>query len=140
MLGVHQPDFGLLTDAMVCNEGETVDAGRLIQPKAEGEIAFLLKRRLQGPGVTAADVLSATEGVMACFEIVDQEHKAHDVNTVAALAEHLESCQLQARDTPNITDEYPGMDWDDAYAIQAEILRRKLARGERLVGLKCGLT
>lgn len=71
MLGVHQPDFGMLTDAMVYNEGEAIEAARLIQPKAEGEIAFLLKRDLQGPGVTAADVLSATEGVMACFEIVD---------------------------------------------------------------------
>lgn len=71
MLGVGQPDFGLLTDAMVYNEGEAIEAARLIQPKAEGEIAFILKRDLKGPGVTAADVLSATEGVMACFEIVD---------------------------------------------------------------------
>jgi 2-oxopent-4-enoate/cis-2-oxohex-4-enoate hydratase len=71
MLGVNQPDFGLLTDAMVYNEGEAIPAARLIQPKAEGEIAFLLKRDLCGPGVTAADVLAATEGVMACFEIVD---------------------------------------------------------------------
>ncbi len=63
-----------------------------------------------------------------------------DERTIAGLAEHLEACQLQAHDTTKITDEHPGMDWDDAYAIQAEILRRKLARGERLVGLKCGLT
>jgi 2-oxo-3-hexenedioate decarboxylase len=65
---------------------------------------------------------------------------ALDEKTIAGLAEHLETCQLGARDTTKITDEHPGMDWDDAYAIQAEILRRKLARGERLVGLKCGLT
>ncbi|MBO1250585.1 2-oxopent-4-enoate hydratase [Comamonas denitrificans] len=71
MLGVFQPDFGWLTDGMVFNEGESVPANTLIQPKAEGEIAFLLKKTLQGPGVTAADVLAATEGVMACFEIVD---------------------------------------------------------------------
>ncbi len=71
MLGVFQPDFGWLTDGMVFNQGEAVLASSLIQPKAEGEIAFLLKKTLQGPGVTAADVLAATEGVMACFEIVD---------------------------------------------------------------------
>ena len=71
MLGVRQPDFGLLTDAMVYNEGQAIDARTLIQPKAEGEIAFLLKRDLMGPGISAADVLAATEGVMACFEIVD---------------------------------------------------------------------
>ena len=71
MLGVYQPDFGLLTDGMLYNEGEAIPANTLIQPKAEGEIAFVLKKDLKGPGVTAADVLAATEGVMTCFEIVD---------------------------------------------------------------------
>ncbi len=71
MLGVYQPDFGYLTDAMVYNEGEAIPAHTLIQPKAEGEIAFVMKKTIKGPGVTAADVLAATEGVMTCFEIVD---------------------------------------------------------------------
>ena len=86
MLGVDQPDFGWLTDGMVYNEGESIPADSLIQPKAEGEIAFLLKHDLQGPGVTAADVLAATEGVMACFEIVDsriQDWKIKIQDTVA---------------------------------------------------------
>ena len=86
MLGVHQPDFGYLLDSMVYNEGESVEMDSLIQPKAEGEIAFLLKKDLQGPGVTAADVLAATEGVMACFEIVDsriQDWKIRIQDTVA---------------------------------------------------------
>ena len=65
---------------------------------------------------------------------------ALDPNTIAGLAEHLEACQLQARDTTKITDDHPGMDWDDAYAVQDEILRRKLARGARVVGYKAGLT
>ena len=65
---------------------------------------------------------------------------ALDAKTIAGLAEHLETCELQARDTLKITDEHPDMDWDDAYAIQAEILRRKLARGSRVIGLKAGLT
>jgi 2-oxopent-4-enoate/cis-2-oxohex-4-enoate hydratase len=71
MLGVYQPDFGILLDGMLYNEGQAIEAASLIQPKAEGEIAFILKRDLQGPGVSAADVLAATEGVMTCFEIVD---------------------------------------------------------------------
>jgi 2-oxopent-4-enoate/cis-2-oxohex-4-enoate hydratase len=75
MLGVNQPDFGYLTDAMVYNEGQAIPTSTLIQPKAEGEIAFVLKKTLKGPGVSAAEVLSATEGVMACFEIVDSRVK-----------------------------------------------------------------
>lgn len=72
MLGVFQPDFGFLTDAMVFLDGADISiADHLIQPRAEGEIAFRLKADLQGPGVTEADVLAATDTIMPCFEIVD---------------------------------------------------------------------
>lgn len=71
MLGVNQPDFGHLLSGMVFNEGEPVDTSKLIAPKAEAEVAFILKNDLTGPGVSAADVLRATECVMPCFEIVD---------------------------------------------------------------------
>ena len=72
MLNVRQPDFGFLTDKMICGNGAEVSASKeLIQPKAEGEIAFVLKRDLRGPGVTNADVIAATDFVMPCFEIVD---------------------------------------------------------------------
>jgi 2-oxopent-4-enoate/cis-2-oxohex-4-enoate hydratase len=71
MLGVNQPDFGHLLSGMVFNEGEPVDTSKLISPKAEAEVAFILKKDLMGPGVSAADVLRATECVMPCFEIVD---------------------------------------------------------------------
>jgi 2-oxo-3-hexenedioate decarboxylase len=63
-----------------------------------------------------------------------------DRATIARLAEHLENCELRAQDTLKISDGHPGMDWDDAYAIQDEIRWRKLARGARIVGLKAGLT
>lgn len=70
MLGVFEPDFGFLTDAMQVAEGD-VAIGHLIQPRAEAEIAFRLGRSLKGPGVTADDVLAATEAVLPCFEVVD---------------------------------------------------------------------
>jgi 2-oxopent-4-enoate/cis-2-oxohex-4-enoate hydratase len=86
MLGVHQPDFGFLTDRMWI-EGD-IDIARegLIQPRAEAEIAFILKSSLNGPGVTDADVLAATESIAPCFEIVDsriQDWKIGIVDTVA---------------------------------------------------------
>lgn len=72
MLGVHQPDFGFLTDAMTFANGAKVPvAGHLISPRAEAEIGFRLKKDLQGPGVTEADVLAATDAIIPCFEIVD---------------------------------------------------------------------
>jgi len=70
--GIGEPDFGSLTDAMRFPDGTDVPVSRLlIQPKVEGEIAFVLKDGLAGPGITPADVLEATDYVSACFEIVD---------------------------------------------------------------------
>lgn len=86
MLGVHQPDFGFLTDWMHVVGDIDVDAKALIAPRAEAEIAFILKDSLNGPGVTAADVLAATEWIAPCFEIVDsriREWKIGIVDTVA---------------------------------------------------------
>jgi len=76
MLNVRQPDFGFLTDAMVYgNSAEVPASTTLIQPRAEGEIAFVLKHDLKGPGVTNAAVVAATDFVMPCFEIVDSRIK-----------------------------------------------------------------
>lgn len=70
-LGVFQPDFGQLTSSMVHANGADIDMGQLIQPKAEAEVAFVLKEDLVGPGITALDVIRATDYVQPCFEIVD---------------------------------------------------------------------
>ena len=72
MLGVYQPDFGFLTDAMAVPDGAAIRADDpFIQPRAEGEVAFRLKHDLTGPGVDAAAVAAATDAVFACIEIVD---------------------------------------------------------------------
>lgn len=71
LIGVNQPDFGQLTSRMAYREGEEVPLHGLIQPRAEAEIAFVLKRDLKGPGITATDVIRATDYVVPCFEIVD---------------------------------------------------------------------
>lgn len=71
LLQVNQPDFGVLTSAMLREDGAAIATDTLIAPRAEGEIAFLLGRDLHGPGVTIDDVLRATELVLPCLEIVD---------------------------------------------------------------------
>ena len=86
MLGVHQPDFGFLTDWMHITGDIDVDAKALIAPRAEAEIAFILKVSLNGPGVTAADVIAATRSIAPCFEIVDSriaDWKIGIIDTVA---------------------------------------------------------
>lgn len=63
-----------------------------------------------------------------------------DQSTIAALAEHLENAELNVQAVSKITDRYPDMDWEDAYAIQDAIRARKAARGIPVSALKMGLT
>ena len=63
-----------------------------------------------------------------------------DKVTIAMLAARLESAERNRAPLSKITDEYPGLDWDDAYAIQDSIRAAKVAAGVRIAGLKCGLT
>lgn len=70
-LGVEEPDYGYLTSDMNVPMGENVPLSALIQPRAEGETAFVLKKRLMGPGVKPEDVIEATDYVVPCIEIID---------------------------------------------------------------------
>ncbi|NNF16869.1 MAG: 2-oxopent-4-enoate hydratase, partial [Gammaproteobacteria bacterium] len=94
MLGVYQPDFGFLTDAMQRANGAKIEMQRnLIQPKAEGEIAFHLKENLTGPGVTESDVLAATATIVPCFEIVDSRIADWNIQIQDTIADNA-SCGL----------------------------------------------
>jgi 2-oxopent-4-enoate/cis-2-oxohex-4-enoate hydratase len=88
MLGVYEPDFGQLLSGMVYANGDTIKLDTLIQPRAEGEIGFVLKRDLKGPGITATDVLRATDYVVPCFEIVDSRIDNWDIKIVDTVADN----------------------------------------------------
>ncbi|SER90199.1 4-oxalocrotonate decarboxylase [Azotobacter beijerinckii] len=63
-----------------------------------------------------------------------------DPQTIARLAAHLDAAETERREVHKITDDYPDMDWEDAYAIQDALRALKEARGVRVAGLKMGLT
>jgi len=111
MLGVHQPDFGFLTDAMHIEGDIDVDAKGLIQPRAEAEIAFILKDSLNGSGVTAQDVIAATHSIAPCFEIVDSRIRNWNIGIVDTVADNA-SCGVfvlgDARANPQEYD-LPGL-------------------------------
>lgn len=109
MLGVHQPDFGFLTDRMDVASGSVISiAGSgLIQPRAEGEIAFVLKKDLSGANITADQVLDATDYVSPCFEIVDSRITDWKIKIQATVADNA-SCGVfvlgEARVRPQTLD------------------------------------
>lgn len=72
--GVYEPDFGALWSSRfveAVNGVAEMPHATFIQPRMEGEIAFLLGTPLRGPGVAVDDVLAATDALAASFEIVD---------------------------------------------------------------------
>ncbi|MDE2838824.1 MAG: fumarylacetoacetate hydrolase family protein [Chloroflexota bacterium] len=88
MLGVGEPDYGVVLDDMTIADGATFEAGRLLQPRVEPEIAFMLSKDLKGPGVTVEDVLAATEYVFPALEIVASRVKDWKIKLQDTIADN----------------------------------------------------
>ncbi|WP_036771127.1 fumarylacetoacetate hydrolase family protein [Photorhabdus australis] len=91
LLGVDQPDFGILTSDMYYENNSAVSVKQLIAPKAEGEIGFILKHNLRGPGITVSDVLQATDYVVPCIEIVDSRIRDWKIKITDTIADNASS-------------------------------------------------
>lgn len=76
LANADEPDYGLVYDDWFLPEGSTISRSRLNRPLVEQEIAFVLKHRLQGPSINAADVIQATDFVLPALEIVDSRFTA----------------------------------------------------------------
>jgi len=94
MLGVSEPDYGHLMDDMVGEEELPISLSKLLQPKVEAEITFVLKEELKGPGVTLARVLQATEGVIPSFEIIDSRVKDWKIKIQDTIADNASSAMV----------------------------------------------
>jgi 2-keto-4-pentenoate hydratase len=90
-LGVDQPDFGVLLDSMHCTQDEPIDITRLLQPRIEAELAFVLSRDLDQASVSETDVAAATAYVAAALEIVDSRISGWDISIVDTIADNASS-------------------------------------------------
>lgn len=91
MLGVDQPDYGHLLDGMIIDNDGEISTNQVLQPKVEGEIAFILKKDLKGPNVTVIDVLAATDYVVPALEIVDSRVKDWKIKLEDTVADNASS-------------------------------------------------
>ncbi|WP_102027629.1 2-keto-4-pentenoate hydratase [Salirhabdus sp. Marseille-P4669] len=91
MLGVNEPDYGHLLDSMALENGADVEVSTLLQPKVEGEIAFVLKEDVKGPHVTAMDILKATDYIVPAIEIVDSRIKDWKITLPDTIADNASS-------------------------------------------------
>jgi 2-keto-4-pentenoate hydratase len=90
-LGVDQPDFGMLFADMAVDDGATVPVERLLQPKVEAEIAFVLGDDLEVPEPTVVDVIGAIDYAMAAIEIVDSRIADWRIGIVDTVADNASS-------------------------------------------------
>ncbi len=90
-LGVSEPDFGYLTSNMNVALGDTVSRSSLLQPRVEGEVAFVLKKDLKGPGLTVADVVAATDYILPSIEIIDSRVKDWKIKIQDTVADNASS-------------------------------------------------
>jgi 2-oxopent-4-enoate hydratase len=88
MLNVDQPDFGHLLDNMRLDEGTDLTSSELIWPRVEPEIAFQLKADLKGPGVTAEQVLAATEYLIPSLEVIDSRVRDWKIKLCDTIADN----------------------------------------------------
>lgn len=90
-LGVGQPDFGMLYADMAYADGQDVPLNLLMQPKIEGEIAFVLKRDLDQQQMTLTDVMQAIDYAVAAIEIVDSRIADWDIKIMDTVADNASS-------------------------------------------------
>ncbi len=72
---IDEPDYGYIFDTQMIADGGKAIHAHYCLPRVELELAFVMGKRLKGPGVTLTDVLRATEYVVPAIEIVDARLK-----------------------------------------------------------------
>jgi 2-oxo-3-hexenedioate decarboxylase len=90
-MGVPNPCYGYLADYFSYGDGAQIEHDKLIHPKVEAEIAFVLKDDLVGPGCHIGDVLAATDFVMPAVEVIDSRYKDFKFDLKSVIADNSSS-------------------------------------------------
>ena len=87
-LGVDEPDFGVLFADMILDDGVEVAWSRVLQPRIEGELAFVLRSDLNGEHLSAEDVIKATEYVSPAIEICGSRIAGWDIRIADTISDN----------------------------------------------------
>ena len=90
-LGVDSPDFGMLFADMELYDGQEVALGRVLQPKAEAEVALVLERDLSHPGITLTDLISAVAYALPAVEVVGSRIENWNIKLLDTIADNASS-------------------------------------------------
>jgi 2-keto-4-pentenoate hydratase len=104
MMGVHEPDYGHLLDAMVLPADTPIPAAGYCYPRIEVEIGYVLGSALPGADCTEADVLAATEYIVPSLELIDSRIRDWRIKLADTIADNASSAGVilgEARRTPS---------------------------------------
>ncbi len=90
-LGIHEPDYGHLLSDMVYPADAPIPIERFLQPRAEPEVALVLGRALRGPGLSVADIASATAYAVPAIEIIDSRITGWRIGLIDTIADNASS-------------------------------------------------
>ncbi len=99
-LGVDQPDFGILFDDMEYLNAAEVPMARLLQPKVEAEVAFVVLRDVQGSSPTYSEFLACLSHALPAIEIVDSAIADWKITLVDTVADNASSGLYVLGDQP----------------------------------------
>lgn len=124
-LGVDQPDFGVLFDDMEFLNGQDLPAARLIQPKVEAEVAFVVGRDLRDALPSWAEFLACIAYALPALEIVDSAIADWKISLVDTVADNASSALYVLGDQPVAT----GMLALEAVGMQLAVNGRTVSVG-----------
>jgi 2-keto-4-pentenoate hydratase len=99
-LGVSQPDYGMLFADMADADSEPIATSKMLQPRAEAEVAFVLDRDLDHEGLTIVDVIGAVAYALPAIEVVDSAVRDWKITVVDTIADNASSGRFVLGTTP----------------------------------------
>lgn len=93
-MGVTEPSFGMLMGDTLDADGGTIPADRLIHPRVEAEIAFVLKHELEGPDVSIDAIIAATDYVQPAIEVIDSRFEKFKFDLASVIADNGSSARF----------------------------------------------
>jgi len=103
-LGVDQPDYGMLFADMEVVDGDEIALGRVLQPRAEAEVALVLGDDLTGQSLTLVDLIDAVDYALPAIEVVGSRIDKWDIKIVDTIADNASSGLYVLGTTPVTLD------------------------------------
>lgn len=108
-IGVDRPDFGVLLDDMAFTDGDEIPIDRLLQPKAEAEVAFVMSADIEDVA-SPAGVRAAVDCAYAALEIVDSRIADWRIGITDTVADNASSGVFILGTTPLSLDRFEPVD------------------------------